>query len=362
MTASGEWALCARTRLTETFGIELPIVLSPLAGGPGTPALAAAVSEAGGLGMLGVGYLSPEKMREAIQETRRLTGKPFGVGLFVPAPVDPAAGIGEAIDALRPFWSEVGIEQTPDVTHAQQDFDEQLRIVLDERVPVVSFTFGVPDRAVVDALKAIGAVVIATATTVSEGIALEDAGVDVVCAQGAEAGGHRGSFLSEGASDMIGLAALTPQLVDTLKVPVIASGGLMDGRGIVAALALGASAVQLGTAFLLCPEAGTSEPYRDALAHAEADNTVITEAFSGKRARGLRNRFTDTMAGSSHLPPYPIMNELTREMRRRAAAEGNSDLLSLWAGQGAPMCRRLPAGELVHVLKAEADAALGSLS
>lgn len=351
-----------RTRLTAQLGIELPIVLAPLAGGPGTPALAAAVSEAGGLGMLGAGYLSPEKVREAIRGARRLTGKPFGVGLFVPAPADSTAGIGEAVDALRPFWSEVGIEETPDVTHAQQDFDEQLQIVLDERVPVVSFTFGVPDRAVVAALKEIGAVVIATATTVAEGLALEDAQVDVVCAQGVEAGGHRGSFLSEGAPDMIGLAALTPQLVDTLQVPVIASGGLMDGRGIVAVLALGASAAQLGTAFLLCPEAGTSEPYRHALTHAAADSTVITEAFSGKPARGLRNRFTDTMAGQSQLPPYPIMNELTREMRRRAAAAGNSDLLSLWAGQGAPLCRQLPAGELVHVLRAEADSVLGSLS
>ncbi|MQA63688.1 MAG: nitronate monooxygenase [Actinophytocola sp.] len=351
-----------RTRLTERLGIELPIVLAPLAGGPGTPALAAAVSEAGGLGTLGVGYLSPEKMRDAILQARRLTGKPFGVGLFVPAPADPTAGIGEAVDALRPFFSEVGIEQTPDVTNAQQDFDEQLQVVLDEQVPVVSFTFGVPDRAAVAALKEIGAVVIATATTVAEGVALADAGVDVVCAQGAEAGGHRGSFLRENSSDMIGLAALTPQLADTLSVPVIAAGGLMDGRGIVAALALGASAAQLGTAFLLCPEAGTSEPYRHALTGAAPDNTVITEAFSGKPARGLRNRFTDTMAGHGGLPPYPVMNELTREMRLRAAAEGNSELLSLWAGQGAPLCRQLPAGELIHALKTEADSVLRSLS
>jgi nitronate monooxygenase len=229
-------------------------------------------------------------------------------------------------------------------------------VVVDEHVPVLSFTFGIPSLEGIGELFTIG-----TATTVAEAAALESAGVHAVIAQGFEAGGHRGTFLAPVEQSLVGTLALVPQMVDALSIPVIASGGIMDGRGIAAALTLGADAVQLGTAFLLCPEAGTSAPYRDAVAAASEADTTITLAFSGRAARGLRNRMSDELA-SATLPPYPVMNALTRPLRRAAAAAGRSEFLSLWAGRGVPMARSIHAGELVAALERETDAALAAKS
>jgi nitronate monooxygenase len=353
----------SRTLLTDLFGVELPIVLAPLGGGPGTAELAAAVSDAGGLGMLGLGYVSPDAARKAVRDVRRLTGRPFGANIFVPRPyaVDEHA-MSYAVSVLAPLRRSVGLDDEPVVERYAEDFDAQLEVLLDERVPVVGFVFGVPATHVVEAVHAAGAVVVGTATTVDEGSALRDAGVDVVCAQGAEAGGHRGTFLDDPAAGLVGTMALVPELVDRLGVPVIASGGVMDGRGIVAALALGASAVQLGTAFLRCPEAGTSPPYREALRHATATSTVVTRAFSGKPARGVRNAFVERVPADAPVPDYPVMNALTRELRSRAATLGRADLLSLWAGQGVGLGREMPAGELVRALVSEVEAVLARLA
>jgi nitronate monooxygenase len=237
---------------------------------------------------------------------------------------------------------------------------EAFPVLLEERVPVFSFTFGIPPREMLDACRKSGILSMGTATTVSEARALEEAGVDFICAQGAEAGGHRGTFDRDAEPALIGTLALVPQVADAVRAPVIAAGGVMDGRGLAAALALGASAVSLGTAFLLCPEAGTSGPYRAALREARDDSTVITRAFSGRAARGLGNRFTRQMSGEP-LAPYPVQNALTREIRAAAAKAGDSGLLSLWAGQGAPLLREEPARELVARILREAEAAIARL-
>ncbi|HLG67541.1 MAG TPA: nitronate monooxygenase [Acidimicrobiales bacterium] len=349
------------TPFTRATGVALPIVLAPLAGGPSTPELAAAVSEAGGLGSLGVGYASPSAIRAEVAAVRRLTAKPFAVNLFVDTPVQVSPEqIAAAWRILAPYRRELGLEEGDPPDHFAEPFDEQLAAVLEARVPLVSFTFGAPSRAVTDALHGAGSLVVATVTNVAEARAARDAGADVLCAQGAEAGGHRGTFAGDVATGLVGLAALVPDVADAAGLPVLAAGGIMDGRGVAAALALGAAGAQLGTAFLRCPEAGTSAPYRQALAAADGA-TVLTSAFSGKPARGLANRMARDLAAATDLPPYPVMNALTRDLRRQAAELGRADFLSLWAGEGVARGRELPAGELVARLVEETDAALAAV-
>src|SRR5206468_6792306 len=245
------------------------------------------------------------------------------------------ATLRAAQEALQRYRNELGLP--PSSTPAPSiKLADGFAILLAERVPVFSFTFGIPPREMLDACRKSGILTMGTATTVAEARALEQAGVDFICAQGAEAGGHRGTFDRDAEPALIGTLALVRQVTDAVRVPVIAAGGVMDGRGFAAALALGASAVSLGTAFLRCPEAGTSAPYRAALREARDDGTVITRAFSGRAARGLLNRFTREMAGAP-LAPYPAQNSLTREIRAAAAKAGDAGLLSLWAGQGPPL-------------------------
>jgi nitronate monooxygenase len=343
------------------LGIRLPIVQGPMAGGPSTPALAAAVSNAGGLGFLGEGYVSPEQIRQDIRAVKALTAEPFGVNLFVPSPyeVDPVQ-IERAMELLAPYRAAVGLPPQEVPSSFAEDFDAQLAAVRDEGVPVFSVTFGTLAPDALESFRRAGTVVGATATTPAEAVACAGSGVDFIVAQGSEAGGHRGSFLDAAGDDLIGLAALVPQVLDATGLPVVAAGGLMDGRGIRAALELGASAAQLGTAFLLSPEAGTSPPYRTAVRGAQAEDTVITRAFSGRRARGVVNELARALAGRADLPPYPVMNALTRDLRRAAAAAGDASVLSLWAGQGVGLAREMPAGELVAVLAAEAGLAGGA--
>jgi nitronate monooxygenase len=339
---------------TTLFGIEVPVVLGPMAGGPSTPQLAAAVSNAGGLGSLGEGYVTPDGIRRDIKELRRLTDRPFAVNLFVPEPVElDTARIERAIEALGPFRQELGLPLQTTPSEFAEDFESQLAAVVEERVPVFTFTFGVVDPSIVQNLHRAGTLVGGTATTPTEAKALEDCGLDFVVAQGSEAGGHRGTFIPVKGDDLIGLAALVPQVRDAVSLPVVAAGGMADGRGIAAALTLGACAAQLGTAFLLCPEAGTSAPYREAIRRARPEDTVITSAFSGRRARGISNRFSRDLAALADLPPYPIMNALTREIRRVASERGEAEMLSLWAGQGVGMVRELPAAQLVDLLVRE---------
>lgn len=334
--------------------LTVPIIAGPMAGGPSTPALAAAVSRAGGLGFLGEGYATPQRIRDDIRAVKAATDRPFGVNLFVPVPIDiDRRQIEAAIALLAPYRREFGLPAQTVPASFTQDYDQQVAVVLEEQVPVFTTTFGLPGAHLVEALRRGGTAVGATATTPEEAQAGADVGVDFIVAQGSEAGGHRGTFLTTSGDDLIGTAALVPQVVDATGLPVVAAGGLVDGRGIRAALALGASAAQLGTAFLLCPEAGTSDPYREAVRTATASDTLITRAFSGRRARGIVNRFALDLR-EADLPPYPVMNALTTEIRRACAASGDSSCLSLWAGQGVGLVRELPAEELVGVLAAEA--------
>src|SRR5712664_2542851 len=338
------------TAFTRRMGIQHPLALAPMAGGPSTPALCAAVSEAGGLGSLAGAYLEPPKLREEIRAVRAATSRPFAVNLFADEGVSANdRTLRAAQDATARYRTAPGIA-----------LREAFTVLLEERVPVFSFTFGIPPREMLESCRKAGILTMGTATTVAEARALEQAGVDFICAQGAEAGGHRGTFDRDAEPALIGTVALVPQIADAVRVPVIAAGGVMDGRGFAAALALGASAVSLGTAFLRCPEAGTSGPYRAALREARDDSTVITRAFSGRAARGLANRFTREMSGEP-LAPFPVQNALTREIRAAATKAGDSGLLSLWAGQGAPMLREEPAREIVARIVREAEAVIARL-
>ena len=339
------------------LGVRHPLILAPMAGGPSTPALVAAVSEAGGLGSYGSAYLSPAKLRDEIRAIRALTQKPFAVNLQIDdgAPAT-AAQLEAAHRALAPFRTALGLPKAS-APPPPGPWRELFAVVLEERPRVFSFCYGVPPPEVLDACRGASIFTLGTATCLTEARALEEAGIDAICAQGAEAGGHRGTFDRDRDPPLVGTMALVPQLVDAVKVPIVAAGGIMDGRGVAAALALGAQAVSLGTAFLLCPEAGTSAPWRAALQAARDDSTVITRAFSGRAARGLANRFTREMAGAA-LAPFPVQSALTREIRAAALRAGNADFLSLWAGQAAPLARELAAKELVAELLSEADDAL----
>lgn len=359
-------AMWRDTRLTRLLGIDLPIVGAPLGGGPGTPELAAAVSNAGGLGSLGIAYASPDAIRSAIKAARALTDRPFQANLFVPPPVAPpldAAAVAHVQALLANLRAGLDLPtELPVPARAAEDFTAQAEVLLAERVPVAGFAFGVPPADLVAALREQGTVVVGTATDVAEGQALLGAGVQVLCAQGSEAGGHRGQFLGGDGSnpqppgDPMATMALIPAMADALDAPLIAAGGLRDGRSVLAVLALGADAAQLGTAFLRTPEAGTNPAYRAALAAADGAQTVLTTAFSGKPARGLRNAYVDALGVRPDVPAYPVMNALTGELRAAARVAGLADLQSLWAGQGVAGIREDPAGDLVRTWAAEADA------
>jgi nitronate monooxygenase len=351
--------------LLDLLHVEHPILGAPMAGGPSTPALAAAVSEAGGLGALAAGYLAADAVRQAIRATRALTRRPFQVNFFAPsagAGAPAAAALAEATAALAALRAELGLGGEPPFP-PPPSFGEQLAAVLEEEVPVVSFTFGPPPADALRAFAARGTVVLGTATSAAEARALETAGVQAVVAQGAEAGGHRGTFLGPPERSLLPTLALVPLVAGATRLPVVAAGGIMDGRGIAAALALGASGAALGTAFLASPESGAHPAYKAAVLAArqrDGDPTALTEAFTGRLARGLANRFTEAMAGAAHLP-YPLQHWLTVELRAAAARAGRADLMSCWAGQAVALATDRPAGQLVAELVAETREALRRL-
>ncbi len=349
-----------KTRVTELLHIQYPLIQAPMAGGVTTPKLVAAVSNSGGLGSLGAGYMSKEQMKEAVREIRSLTDKPFAVNLFIPEPESAPEIKDEMMAVLDGYRRELGLPPGIDASKFAEPFAEQLEAVLEEKVPVFSFTFGIPARETIRALKQQGITVIGTATTVREAVKLEESGVDLIVGQGSEAGGHRGTFLGPYQDALVGTMALIPQMVDHVQVPVIAAGGIMDGRGIAAARILGAEGVQMGSAFLACEESGAHEAYKNAILTSTDDSTVITKAFSGKAARGIKNRFIQEMAEKeSILSPYPLQNALTKEIRQAAAKANRAEFMSLWAGQASAMAARKTAGQLVSDLVEQTTKFLG---
>src|SRR5947209_3385958 len=309
-----------------------------MAGGFDTPELVAAVSNAGALGSTGAAYLTPAAIREHVDAIRARTQRPFSANLFAGGiesrDVDPTAMLA----LMAPLQERFGLPPPVAPGAWPYDFDEQLDALVAADVRIISFTFGLPPDDRIARLRADGRVVIGTATTVAEALRCEAAGCSAVIAQGTEAGGHRGTFLGTFASGLTGLIALVPQIVDAVKIPVLAAGGIMDRRGVAAARALGASGVMCGTAFLDTVEAGTSAAHRRALAAARDDETVITRAFSGRPARGLANAFEPAAsARPDAILPYPQQNALTRPLRTAAAAANDPEYLSLWAGQATPL-------------------------
>lgn len=320
-----------------------PIVGAPLAGGPSTPPLAAAVSEAGGLGFLAAGYRDAEAVRGEIADVRARTSRPFGVNVFAPpAPRGDPAAVGRYAESLRAEAERYGVALGG--PHYDDDgFEAKLELLAEERVPVVSFTFGCPEDAIAE-LRRGGRQVWVTVTTADEAVTAATAGADALVVQGVEAGGHRGSFDDAGPGDL-GLLALLQLVGAAVDVPLVAAGGIVSARGVAAALVAGASAAQIGTALLLTPEAGTSAPHREAL-RAGAASTGLTRAFSGRTARGIVNRFLREHDAQAPVA-YPDVHHLTAPLRAAARERGDADGVNLWAGQAYPLAEALPAAELV---------------
>lgn len=341
--------------LQELFGTELPIIQAPMAGVQGS-ALAIAVSNAGGLGSLPCALLGLDEMRRELTALKTRTDKPFNVNFFChtePKPDDEREARWRA--ALVPFYREFGID--PDTIPAgpgRTPFSSEAADVLSEFKPaVVSFHFGLPSADLVARVKAWGAKVLSSATTVPEARWLEAHGVDAIIAQGYEAGGHRGMFLSDDLTTQVGTFALLPQIVQEVKVPVIAAGGIADARGVAAAMALGAAGVQVGTAYLLCPEATTSPLHRAALKSEEAGHTAITNLFTGRPARSIVNYIMKELGPmSSAVPPFPLATSAIAPLRAKAESRGSTDFTPLWSGQNASGCREISAALLTRELAA----------
>jgi nitronate monooxygenase len=352
-------------RLLNLLSLEVPIVQAPMAGSSGAE-LAAAVSAAGGLGSLPCAMLDTQQVRAAVRKIRACTDQPINLNFFchAAAPVDPARE--DAWRArLASYYAELGLDpQAPVPAANRAPFDAEFADAVAELKPAVaSFHYGLPAPALLDRVKAAGCRVFSSATTVAEARWLEEHGADAIIAQGSEAGGHRGNFLADEASAQIGTLALVPQVVDAVKVPVIAAGGIADARGIAAAFALGAAGVQMGTAYLLCPEAQTGALHRAALKAARDDATTLTNVFTGRPARGFLNRLPREQGPlAAGIPQFPLAAGAVAPLRKAAEARGSADFTPMWAGQGAGLGRELPAGELTRTLAAQALARLAELA
>lgn len=358
--------MATETRLTKRLSITHPIFQAPMAGGATTAELVAAVCTAGGLGFIAAAYTTPETIARTAAEVRARTDHPFGINLFAPLPPPEIHGApANAVARLRQFHKTMRLPPPEAPPLSPDPFDELFAAAIESGAAVLSFTFGLIPTTALQKAKARKLYVIGTATTVDEALALQTSGVDAVVAQGAEAGAHRGTFLGSFTDSMVGTLALVPQMVDALTVPVVASGGIMDGRGIAAALALGAEAVQMGTAFLTCHEAGICEAHKQAILGAQESATRITRAFSGRPARGIVNQFMEeyeSPGDTESILPYPLQNTLTRPLRAAAARAQRPEFLSLWAGQGVRLARRQSATELMGRLAGETQAAIQRVS
>jgi nitronate monooxygenase len=341
--------------LQQRLNLELPIIQAPMAGVQGS-ALAIAVSNAGGLGSLPCAMLNPAQIRSELEIITDNCSKPFNVNFFCHKPL--------AVDAerekkwrgeLRPFYREYNIDETAiGPAQGRTPFNKVALELLQEFKPaIVSFHFGLPEPGLLDAVKATGAMTLCSATTVAEALWLEQHGIDAIIAQGVEAGGHRGMFLSEDLSEQVGIFSLLPQIVQAVDLPVIAAGGIADAVGVSAALSLGADAVQVGTAYLLCDEAETSEVHRAALQSPGAVHTALTNRFSGRPARSIVNRVMRELGPMGEVSPFPLAGAALVPLRAAAEATGSSDFSSLWAGQNTSGCRQIGAAELTRALTSD---------
>ncbi|WP_078380777.1 NAD(P)H-dependent flavin oxidoreductase [Sutcliffiella halmapala] len=347
--------------INEFLKIEVPIIQAPMAGGVTTSKLVAEVSSAGGLGMIGAGYMTPSQTRDQIREVTQLTSNLFGINLFVPNEFSVTKNeITSAVELLQPIYEQLNIQQIdsqdiPNSSNVIDTFNEQIRIVIEEKVPVCTFTFGIPSKEIMDELKRHHIILIGTATTVREAVEIEKSGMDIVVVQGSEAGGHRGNFIDGFRESLVGLMSLIPQVVDNVKIPVIAAGGIMDGRGLLASMCLGAKAVQMGTAFLTCIESGAHEVHKEAILQAKEDQIVLTRAYSGKWARGIQTKFIQEMQQHEEIvPEFPVQNTLTQPIRKAAVAQNNQDYMSLWSGQSPSLAKRQTVRELMESIITDA--------
>ncbi len=342
-------------QLPFSLGTTLPIIQAPMAGVQGS-ALAAAVCNAGGLGSLPCAMLSPQQLRDELTQLRQLTDMPFNVNFFCHTPPAPdAAREARWRSALAPYYADYGIDPSSIAAGpGRNPFSEETAALVEAfRPAVVSFHFGLPHPDLLQRVKAWGAKVLSSATTVEEALWLQEHGADAIIAQGLEAGGHRGMFLSDNITTQIGTFALLPQIVQAVNLPVIAAGGIADARGVAAAMALGASAVQVGTAYMLCPEATTSALHRAALQSPVAQHTALTNLFTGRPARGIVNRVIRELGPLSEATPqFPLATTAMAPLRAKAEAAGRSDFSPLWSGQNASGCKSIPAAELTHQLAA----------
>ncbi len=352
-----------KNSFTEKLGLRLPLVAAPMAGGPTTPELVAACSAAGALGSFGFAYTQPEEMKKQAAAVRSKTERPFGINLFVapqPEPIDPAAQ-KNALQAVARYYQELNLP-APEPVRAPYapDLEAQLAAVEEIRPRVFTVHLGALSAEKIKRFRNLNILVGGSATCVAEAQRLESLGFDFVIAQGGEAGGHRGSYLRDPLEALTGTLALTRLVVRAVKLPVIAAGGIMDGEGIAAVLALGAQAAQLGTAFIPCPESGAPQVHKHLLLSTREDDTRVTEKFSGKLARGLANRFMKEMQDAPQLA-FPAQNSVTGKLRQASAKAGKPDFVAMWAGQAAPLARALPAADLIAKLEAETLEAIRNL-
>jgi len=351
-----------RNEATRRLGITQPIVQGPFGGGLSTAKLAATVANLGGLGSFGAHTLRPDQFANIANEIRALTAKSFALNLWVSDHDEGGLSIGQAefdriFAAFAPYFRELGLEKPamPELYH--QHFHEQVDALIEVAPPAFSFVFGIPAPAILAKCRQRNIVTIGAATSIAEAEALDAAGVDLIVATGFEAGGHRPSFLARAEDSLMGTFALTQLVSRRVKAPVIAAGGIADGRGIRAALTLGAQAAQIGTAFLACEESGTTPEHRAVLFSDQARRTTLTRSFSGRLARGVRNRWVEEMAArSAELPPFPIQSWFVSQLRPAAVEAGRTDLVSLWGGQIAPNLRHRKAGDLMQSLIGETAA------
>ena len=352
-------------RILTLFGIEQPIVLAPMAG-PVLSDIVIAVANAGGLGSLPCALLSHDQARAEMAKIRAATAAPINMNFFCHRPPTADAGREQAWrERLKPYYVELGVDpEGPIPVSNRAPFDDAFCSLVEEMKPeIVSFHFGLPADELLKRVRATGAKIISSATTVREAIWLEERGCDAIIAQGFEAGGHRGIFLGDHADQQVGTMALVPQMVDAVKAPVIAAGGIGDARGIVAALALGAAAVQIGTAYMFCPEAKVSPTHREALRGAWDDDTTLTRLFTGRPARGIVNRVMREVGPMSDLAPeFPLAGVALAPLRAKSEPAGSGDFMSLWSGQAMRLGREMPAGELTRLLAQEAQSLMAKLA